>query len=534
MNKKAQGTIEYLVILAVVVVIGLVVVSLLTNQTNTQNINTTTDKIETQTRGGITVTEAYTDSTNENVLVLRNNDPKTQTLKTITTGNQTKIYNTKLQPGTTNTIKLNELDELECTCEAGQTSKTCEYTITYESENGIEYNTTQTTTVECLKEINVANTTIDPEPDYFRFEIEIESENETYSFWADNADLEVKWSDTNTMEYDGNILMSHTFSEAGDYNIDVKGTASRIKFGAYVMPVFYFKPISENSISFSKNQKINFSGNEYGVTPGPFKDIHTPISAGVTGITSAEEMFWNTDIESFSSKNFFDEASKNVTNMRAMFSSTSFNQDISNWDVSNVTNMDSMFSLTNFNQNINKWNIESVIRMNSMFDNSDFNQPIGDWNTSSIEYMGGMFRGSSFNQDISNWSTSNVTSTSQMFAWSDFNQPIGDWNTSSIEDMGGMFDGSKFNQDISQWDVSNVESMNSLFKDTNFNQDISNWNPEKVWNMSAMFENADFFYQDLSEWCVQLISSKPFRFDIDADLYENETLLQPQWGDPCP
>ena len=40
---------------------------------------------------------------------------------------------------------------------------------------------------------------------------------------------------------------------------------------------------------------------------------------------------------------------------------TSFNLDISKWDVSKVTNMNQMFDhATNFNQDISKWNVSKV------------------------------------------------------------------------------------------------------------------------------------------------------------------------------
>ena len=43
------------------------------------------------------------------------------------------------------------------------------------------------------------------------------------------------------------------------------------------------------------------------------------------------------------------------------YGTTSFDQDISNWDVSNVMNMRSMFTgATAFNQDISDWNVSSV------------------------------------------------------------------------------------------------------------------------------------------------------------------------------
>ncbi len=45
----------------------------------------------------------------------------------------------------------------------------------------------------------------------------------------------------------------------------------------------------------------------------------------------------------------------NVTDISEMFLYSSFNGDISNWDVSNVTLMDGLFYNTPFNQYIGSW-----------------------------------------------------------------------------------------------------------------------------------------------------------------------------------
>ena len=47
---------------------------------------------------------------------------------------------------------------------------------------------------------------------------------------------------------------------------------------------------------------------------------------------------------------------------------TTFNGDLSKWDVSNVTNMDSMFhDAESFNGDLSKWNVSNVTNMNDMF-----------------------------------------------------------------------------------------------------------------------------------------------------------------------
>jgi surface protein len=55
--------------------------------------------------------------------------------------------------------------------------------------------------------------------------------------------------------------------------------------------------------------------------------------------------------------------------MNGMFwNSTSFNQDLSNWDVSSVANMRYMFyRADSFDQDISDWDVSSVTDMGSMF-----------------------------------------------------------------------------------------------------------------------------------------------------------------------
>jgi surface protein len=74
---------------------------------------------------------------------------------------------------------------------------------------------------------------------------------------------------------------------------------------------------------------------------------------------------------------------KLVTDMNTMFyGKSTFNSDISRWDVCSVTNMEQMFyGASSFNSNIiSNWGISSVTSMYAMFNRaSSFNQNLCPW-----------------------------------------------------------------------------------------------------------------------------------------------------------
>jgi surface protein len=89
--------------------------------------------------------------------------------------------------------------------------------------------------------------------------------------------------------------------------------------------------------------------------------------------------------------------------MTAMFrNASSFNHDLSTWNVSIVTNMSAMFyRAVAFNQDLSTWNVSNVTSMNYMF-----------------------YRATSFNQDLSTWNMGYRTDTSNMFSDAIMLQPI--------------------------------------------------------------------------------------------------------------
>ena len=116
---KGQGTIEYLVILAVIVVISLIVVSLMINSTEPAgNISSGVDKISAQT-GWIAVSDAVADSEGDAVITL---SPKENvTIKTVTIeGEEYVIPDTKVFAGNSQPILLSGLPP----CSSGTSSYT--------------------------------------------------------------------------------------------------------------------------------------------------------------------------------------------------------------------------------------------------------------------------------------------------------------------------------------------------------------------------------------------------------------------------
>ena len=81
---------------------------------------------------------------------------------------------------------------------------------------------------------------------------------------------------------------------------------------------------------------------------------------------------------------------------KGIFEETKFKYiDISDWDVSNVTNMRALFyrckDLKSVG-NISKWDVSKVTNMGYMFYRCEsFNQDISDWNVSKVIYKNGAF-----------------------------------------------------------------------------------------------------------------------------------------------
>ncbi|MFV0553609.1 MAG: BspA family leucine-rich repeat surface protein [Mangrovibacterium sp.] len=339
--------------------------------------------------------------------------------------------------------------------------------------------------------------------------------------------------DIRSWDVSGVTTMNQMFRNASSFNQDVSS--------------WNVSSVSDMSSMFRSALSFNQDVSDWDVSAvmymGGMFDSASAFNNGDSGDNSAKPLSWGNN-------------TSKVETMEGMFGyASSFNQDVSDWDVSEVIAMNGMFNYAQafnnggveldwgertakvdnmasmfyearaFNQDVSSWNVSSVKYMNDMFRLASAFNNGGvelDWgeNTAKVENMTQMFRNAaSFNQDVSSWNVSAVTSMSQMFrsatAFNNGNVAL-DWvnSTSSVTHMGGMFDGaSSFNQDVSSWDVSAVQYMNGMFASaSSFNQDVSDWDVSAVTTMESMFSSATAFNQDVSDWDVSSVDNMQYMF----------------------
>ena len=115
MSNKAQGTIEYLVILAIVVVISLVVVGLVVSQTESASSVSSTANSIAQKTGVVSVSEVVIDSTGEGLVVVTNNSGEYFSVTNLSFGGLDYNYDTMIVQGDKKSFRVPDVGD-SCSC----------------------------------------------------------------------------------------------------------------------------------------------------------------------------------------------------------------------------------------------------------------------------------------------------------------------------------------------------------------------------------------------------------------------------------
>ena len=138
--------------------------------------------------------------------------------------------------------------------------------------------------------------------------------------------------------------------------------------------------------------------------------------------------------------------------------------------------------------------------MDACFLGSSFNGNISSWDVSNVENMGMMFHESSFDGDISEWDVSNVFNMHRMFNRSEFNGDISNWDVSNVNDMHYMFaEANSFSNDISRWNVSNVNDFRDI--------EMDNLTAETMCSIDSSFSTNQNWYFNWSFLCDSELDS---------------------------
>ncbi len=146
----AQGTVEYLVILAVVVVISLVVVGIFTGvfSSSSQQVINSSSKLGTSSGSGVSIVDAVLDVEGDSLIKVNNTSSDPITLTKISAGGVDNDFSEQVVGMDSKTFSLSDLTS-GCTCASGQKSVNCEYTIEY-TQNELSKTDRINKTIDCV------------------------------------------------------------------------------------------------------------------------------------------------------------------------------------------------------------------------------------------------------------------------------------------------------------------------------------------------------------------------------------------------
>ena len=342
--------------------------------------------------------------------------------------------------------------------------------------------------------------------------------------------ITVNWGDGSAEQTFTTNFPTHTYANAGTYEIKVWGTCPKWGYASsntvsatsnsdyytytqYLSKVKQFGELGAQQYGFARCKNLTEVSGDNLVTNRTFEKTTSMsdmfyyciklTSLVVSGfdtskVTDMSRMF--RDCSNLTSLDVSGFDTSNVTNMSDMFSSSKLTSlDVSGFDTSKVTDMSYMFrncmNLTSLD--VSGFDTSKVTDMSYMFYNCIelTSLDVSKFNTSKVTNMSYMFDNCSklTSLDVSKFNTSNVTTMLGMFSnCSNLTSlDVSKFNTSKVTNMGAMFSGCSklISLDVSGFDTSKVTNMSWMFSFCSnlTSLDVSGFDTSKVTDMGDMF-----------------------------------------------
>ena len=314
--------------------------------------------------------------------------------------------------------------------------------------------------------------------------------------------ITVDWGDGTAIETITTEYPTHTYAQAGVYEIAVAGNCP--EWGYY----WYNTEIKEEYYTYT----------QYLTKVKQFGELNA-IRYRFTHCTSLTEVSGDT----LTTENTF----RNVTEMSNMFSECTnlVVLDIKEFNTSKIVNMDGMFGDCKKLKilDLRGFDTSNVTSMKFMFSNCEslINLDVSTFNTTKVKNMTSMFNGceSLLEIDVSKFNTANVTSFGSMFGNCHklTSIDVSSFNTSKADSMSWMFSNCKGLKtlDLSNFDTSNVKNMSAMFRGCEAETiNVSSFDTSNVTNMTEMFSMCKVKALDLSNFNTSNVTSMKLMFYI--------------------
>ena len=412
--------------------------------------------------------------------------------------------------------------------------------------------------------------------------------------WSDVGDKPAWWDATDMfsqVEIHSDAPAKNTLSSVSENACDITISSSAEYYNGNNSEIFGVE--SGDGHTFSTKSELQTAVDEWASDSTSATETYGDINTwNVSAITDMSQLFLaKTTITEL---DLSDWDVSNVTDMRQMFvamiNCTSL--DISGWDTSSVTDMGVMFgNMPKLESlDVTHFDTSNVTDMSSLFANTRelTSLDVTNFDTSKVTNMANMFGGMAklTSLDVTDFDTSKVTNMSQMFSQIPVSTlDLSSFDTSSVTSLRSFFYGCRelTSIDLAHFDTNNVTDMAYMFWDTwkldaiqginDFDTDnvtvmhkmfarngvaatiaelptssgltsidLSGWNVANVVATTSGGEEGfgNMFMDltsltdvgDLSNWCVENVTSEPTDFATNAP-FANTSSNLPVWG-TCP